>query len=132
MNKKFDVQVDEYTTPDPATISAHESISQVRAIMDDCGFRHILVVEDKKAIGIISQRDILKNFTKGDNLTAADIMQKEIYRVKYFDSLEKVAFDMSRKKIGSALVENENGEIHGIFTTTDALNALVEILRDEI
>lgn len=132
MNKKFDIQVEEFTTPNPASVGPNEPITKIRSIMDDCGFRHILVAENNKAIGIISQRDILQNLLKNDKLLASDIMQKNIYRVQYSQTLENVAFAMSEKKIGSALVEDENGEIYGIFTTTDALNALVEILRDQI
>ena len=38
---------------------------------------------------------------------------------------------MSKQKIGSAVVSDHN-EIVGIFTSTDALNALVEILRGQL
>jgi acetoin utilization protein AcuB len=44
------------------------------------------------------------------------------------ENLGEVALQLSSQKVGSALVLDESGEIYGIFTTTDALNALVEIL----
>ena len=43
------------------------------------------------------------------------------------DKLSDVAFQLSSAKIGSAIVLDEDSKIFGIFTTTDALNALVEI-----
>ena len=44
-------------------------------------------------------------------------------------SLDEVAFEMSQKKIGSVIVNDENENFLGIFTVTDALNALIEIAR---
>ena len=39
---------------------------------------------------------------------------------------------MSSKKLGSAIVLDEQGDLAGIFTTTDALNALVEVIRGKL
>ena len=44
-------------------------------------------------------------------------------------SIEALALLMSERKIGSVIVNGEEGEFRGIFTLTDALNALVEISR---
>ena len=38
---------------------------------------------------------------------------------------------MSQKKIGCVIVNDENDNFFGIFTVVDALNALVEITRDD-
>jgi len=43
--------------------------------------------------------------------------------------LDRVAFTMSDRKIGSVIVNEDDGEFLGIFTVTDALNALIEISR---
>jgi acetoin utilization protein AcuB len=40
--------------------------------------------------------------------------------------MDEVAFEMSSRKIGSVLV-TEDDQLLGIFTVTDALNALIEI-----
>ena len=45
--------------------------------------------------------------------------------------LEEVALSMSRQKFGSALVRDEKDQTLGIFTVTDALNALIEVLREK-
>ena len=58
-------------------------------------------------------------------------MQKEPYLVSADTKLSEVAFYMSKNKYGSALVMNPDGDL-GIFTSTDALNALVEVLRGDI
>ena len=43
--------------------------------------------------------------------------------------LDEVAHAMSEKKVGSVIVNDEDGKFLGIFTVTDALNALIEIVR---
>ncbi|HEX5954088.1 MAG TPA: CBS domain-containing protein, partial [Rhodanobacteraceae bacterium] len=60
-----------------------------------------------------------------------DIMATDPISVLADTPLDEVAFDMSERKIGSVLVYEESGEYLGIFTVTDALNALIEIVRGE-
>ena len=45
--------------------------------------------------------------------------------------LDEVAYAMSERRVGSAIVNDEKGELLGIFTATDALNALIEIVREK-
>ena len=58
-------------------------------------------------------------------------MKKDPYIVDSTTKLSEVAFYMAKHKYGSALVQEPDGEL-GIFTSTDALNALVEVLRGDI
>ena len=85
--------------------------------------------------GIISDRDIFRGASvheASEPLKVKDLMTKEVYRVSRKENLDKVVFTMSDKKIGSAIVEDKDDDFFGIFTSTDALNALVEIMRGEI
>jgi len=43
--------------------------------------------------------------------------------------LDEVALAMSEKKVGRLIVNDDEGRFYGIFTATDALNALVETVR---
>ena len=58
-------------------------------------------------------------------------MTADPYTVSIEANLDDVAFEMSRNKYGSAIVMDNNDEVYGIFTSTDALNALIEVLRKE-
>jgi acetoin utilization protein AcuB len=85
-------------------------------------------------VGIVSERDLkvvagLKMLEK-NLLTAADIMSPDPVTVDASTMLDEVAFEMSEKKIGSVIV-TENDQFLGIFTVTDALNALIEAAREE-
>ena len=54
------------------------------------------------------------------------------YTAQTGSMLEEVAFEMSDRKIGSALIVNNFGELEGIFTSVDGLNALIEIIRGDV
>jgi CBS domain-containing protein len=60
---------------------------------------------------------------------AADIMSADPFTVVATAPLDEVAYAMSEKKIGSVIVNDEDGQFLGIFTASDALNALIEIIR---
>lgn len=127
--------VDEFTTPSPMTVRMYSSLAEVVTIMKEHNIRHLPVVDDKdKPIGIITQRDI--NMLKGlVNLTHSKVetfMHQNIQTVDFRTLLSEAVYIMSEKKIGSLIVTGENGNLYGIFTNTDALNALVETLRGEV
>lgn len=134
MNNLIELKVDEFTTPSPTTIPSDASYKDVCALMKDQNIRHLPVVDgNDKPVGIVSQRDVL-NLTHSpdrDTIVAKDFMTEAPLCVSAKESLGEVAFTMSKKKVGSAVVTNDEGKLIGIFTSTDALNALVEVLRGD-
>ena len=128
------LSVEEFTTPCPVCVSPKTSLSSVSNLMNKHGIRHITVVDNAIPVGVISERDlrVVEKFPAWVSFQVGDVMTKDPYSVSYDEKIDAVALEMSRRKIGSAVVLNEVGEIFGIFTTTDALNALVEIVRGEV
>lgn len=126
----MDITVDEYTSPVLVMVEAKASLNRARSIMQENGIRHLPVEENGKIVGIVSERDILAHDGKDwvSMLKVEDIMNSNIFSVYRNENLGEVALQLSTQKVGSALVLDESGEVYGIFTTTDALNALVEIL----
>ena len=131
--ERMKLAVEEFTSPAPLQVEPHMTLDKVVALMDDEGIRHIPVVEDGVAIGIISDRDLalLSRHAHVDRVKVTEVMTPKPFHVTQDTPLDQVAFEMSRHKIGSAVVTDEQGKITGIFTVTDALNALIEILRGE-
>ncbi len=128
------IPVDEFTSPCPITVNRNTNMEKVKHMMDEYGIRHMPVVDDEEAVGIISDRDIkvLGKFPAWSAFVAEDVMSPNPYTVTPTTNLDEVALHMSEAKIGSAIVQDETGEIVGIFTSTDALNALVEVIRGEV
>lgn len=128
------IPVDEFTSPSPITVTSDTSAAEVIRVLQENSIRHVPVLKDGVPVGIISERDlrVLGTFKELSLVTAAEIVVNEPYSVSPDTPLDQVVFEMSSRKIGSALVQDEKGQVVGIFTNTDALNALVELLRGMI
>ena len=129
-----EMTVDEFSTPSPLSVDHNEKLPAAWQMMKDRNIRHLVIQDEQEfPVGILSHRDLVtfsqaKNF---EEIRVKDIMSEKIYTVVSGTKLYSVALTMSEKKIGSALVINaDSGEL-AIFTATDALNALVEILRGD-
>lgn len=126
--------VEEYTTCDPVYATPETKVEEVIALFRKYRFRHLPVLADGKAVGVISDRDILLARPMGvaGVIRAGEVMTHEPYSVSIDTPLEEVALELSRRKFGSAMVYDRYGKFYGIFTATDALNALVELLRARV
>ncbi len=129
------VPVDEFTTPDPITASEEMTIDELRDLMQQHGIRHLPVIRGDTVVGVISDRDVRivsgLPVAEKHQVRAADIMAADPLTVVASTPLEEVAYAMSDKKVGSVIVNDEDGRFLGIFTASDALNALVEIVRGD-
>ncbi len=128
------ISIEEYTSPTPITARKDDSLATIIDKMENQGIRHVPVVENNRPVGIVTERDILKNISRAvdQELKVEDVMTHGPKTVGVKTTLDEVAYEMSLNKIGSMLVVDDKGEVYGIFTTTDALNALIEIVRGEV
>ncbi|MCB0366834.1 MAG: CBS domain-containing protein [Bdellovibrionaceae bacterium] len=129
--ERLKIPVDEFTSPTPITVGPEHSAADVAEVLKENGIRHIPVVEGEIPVGIISERDlrVLSSVKELNLVTASEIMVPDPFTVTPETPLDQVVYEMSDRKIGSAIVQDADGKIVGIFTNTDALNALIEILR---
>lgn len=130
--EKLSLPVEEFTTPDPQTADENASVDELKKMMTELGIRHVPITKNGRVVGVVSDRD-LKVVAGLDRVEkslvrAGDIMAADPVTVSASATLDEVAFEMSRLKIGSVIV-NEGDKFLGIFTVTDALNALIEITR---
>lgn len=134
MSKPLDIVIDEYVSPVSTTGTTDMKLSEVTKLMRDGGFRHLPIVEGTKPVGIISDRDIslLDSLEDINDLSVEEVMVSNPYCARLGTSISEVAFEMSSRKIGSALILTNEGDLDGIFTSIDGLNALIEIVRGDI
>lgn len=129
---QLDLPVEEFTTPDPITASVDTSVEELKKLMQQNNVRHIPIVQEGKVVGVVSDRDlrVIEGLEVGHKalIHASDIMAQDPVAVSSVETLDEVAFVMAQKKIGSVIV-NEGDKLLGIFTVTDALNALIEVIR---
>jgi acetoin utilization protein AcuB len=129
----MNMMVEEFTSPVLVTIGPEASLDQAIEMLQENGIRHLPVVENGDVVGVISERDLL--FHVGKNWSemkrVGDVMISDVLTVHRHDPLSEVAFELSSHKVGSAIVLDDSDTLYGIFTTTDALNALVEVLNNK-
>lgn len=118
-----------YIKKNDLIIAAPEtSVVEIYQMMQKNRIHHIPVVDNGKAIGIISDRDVkFVSYSDGvTQMTAADIMTPAPYSVSENTQLEEVILTMANKEFNSVLLHNNDGKITGIFTSKDALKILAK------
>ena len=125
--------VEEFSTPCAHFLNPEQSVRQAEQIMKDNNIRHLPVLNSqKKVVGIVSERDLYFSYRlnpKGETLIQ-NIMKTDPYCVPAQTKIYEVALTMSENKYGSALIVYDDESL-GIFTSTDALNALIEVVRGD-
>lgn len=133
MRTKLDLSIQEFTTPFPVTAHEDSSIEELQELIRKLKVRHIPVTSGGKVVGIISDRDlrIASALSTREKflVRASDLMTPDPVTFHCTASIEDVILQMSEKKIGSVLVNDTQGNLQGIFTVTDALDILIEILQ---
>jgi acetoin utilization protein AcuB len=117
-------------TPAPLTIGKTQSLTAALRIMRDNRIRHLPVLEEGRLVGLVSLSDIRLMETlqdvRDDEVTVEEAMSQDPFAVGPMTSLKKVAQVMVDKKVGSAVVV-EGKRVVGVFTTIDALKALIGV-----
>ena len=123
-----------WMTRAPRTLDADATLAQAHEVMREEGFRHLPVLERGKLIGLLSQRDLHLIETLRDVDTEKVRVREAMISHPYFVTpdalLEEVVAEMADHKFGAAVVM-ENGKVIGMFTTTDALRAFVDYLKEQ-
>ncbi len=109
-------------------VECNTSVLEAYQLMKKNNIRHLPVVKDGQAVGIISDRDVQFMGHGGDslNLKAEDIMTKDLLSVDAQTTIPHVVQLMSNKKISSVIINGDDKKIEGIFTSTDALDLLFQ------
>jgi len=119
--------VSEMMTVYPRCIAATDSIHEAHRLMRVEKLRHLPVLEGGELVGMVSERDLLRLEAavdvdqKRDPVRSA--MSAPAFSVLPETPLPQVASQMRARGIGSVVVVSE-GRVVGIFTTSDALDAL--------
>jgi acetoin utilization protein AcuB len=122
--------VGEFMTSAPEKLPLRSSIEEAHETMRRLNVRHMPIVDDGGTlVGILSDRDLCivkaAHGVEPSDVGVDEVMTRDPYQVSSDTPIEEVAAEMAKGRHGSTLVVDD-GEVVGIFTTTDALRALVE------
>ncbi len=123
-------QIGDSMVASPVTVSPDVGIVDAQEIMRAWGMRHLPVVVGDEIAGVLSERDIYRSIAiKGTNkISVREAMNDSPYVVSSGLSLKEVVHEMAKNKYGCVLVKGPKGGVRGIFTTTDALYVLCQLL----
>jgi len=122
------------------TLGPDDSVAEVRRLFDEHGFHHILVVEDHRLVGIVSDRDLLRNLSpfidklaeRSQDLALLNrrvhqIMARRPISLPPDATIDEAACLMQMHDV-SCLPVLDNGRPVGIVTRTDLLRGLASCL----
>jgi CBS domain-containing protein len=122
--------VTEIMTGSPVTLKPEDTLDLANDVISLGRIRHIPVVENRRLVGLLSERDLmgaavfgLKQKSKSSLLKSfliKDVMKKRVVTVTPETSIQDAAHLMADKKIGCVPVVS-GGAIVGLVTTTDIL-----------
>ncbi|HXG74232.1 MAG TPA: CBS domain-containing protein [Candidatus Nitrosotenuis sp.] len=115
-----------YSSP-VLTLTASASIHDALVLMKTNFVKRVVIVRDKRPVGILTERDVNRFLEKDttkrslSEIPIREAMRKDLITIvsDLEDFLHQCATRMVTFKIGSIIVTDENGDLAGIVTQTD-------------
>ncbi len=126
------------------SISQEEKLDLVDEIMGNGNIRHMPVTRGGRVVGIVSHRDLLKamlstviEFSKEDRIDllketeVSQVMTKEVQFTHPEESVADAVQRMLDYKVGCLPVVNQNHELVGLVTETDAMQLIIDTFGED-
>jgi len=130
-------QLSEIMSRSLITVDKNASLRRARRILDRHRIRHLLVMDGKRLVGIVTDRDLRQAAPSSksplttsereefmDELKVAEVMSRTLITASHDTTVREAARVMVSEKIGCLPVVNGN-QLVGIVTETDLLEVLV-------
>lgn len=138
------MRIKDWMTPEPITVSRTAPIAQAQDLMLYRRIRHLPVVDDRRLVGIITDRDVrtvlpspATSFSVGeirfllDKLQVGEVMSRSVITVRPDQPIADAVRLMLENKIGSLPVVSD-GHLVGIITELDLLRAFASSLGETV
>jgi len=124
--------VRDFMSKDVKTVRVDDTVREVVRKMNKFRISSIIVMEGKRPVGIITERDILERIVEPcmepTAIRAKEIMSSPVISASPEVSIEDAARLMATKKI-KKLTVIENGKLVGIVTSMDLMRASPKLLN---
>lgn len=134
--------VQEYMTTEVTSLQESDTLLDAAMVFVRSSFRHIPVLQGRKVVGIITERDVkqfapslLSGTTAEEYNTIMEttpisrVMTKNPVTLRPDQPIFEAARFLHERRVGCMPVV-ENGELVGIVTTTDLLGLLMKMMED--
>jgi CBS domain-containing protein len=120
------LRLNELVRRKPITISGEATIHDVVKIMAEQNIGFLVVVENGRMVGVLSERDVVRSLAERGNLSVkvSDICKKDIIMLQADATLEEAAEKMGKHGIRHIVVVNKSGELVGVVSVRDLIQEL--------
>jgi CBS domain-containing protein len=126
-------EVADVMTGKVVTLSPHHSFNDAANLMNDRYFRHCVVVDSqRKIVGVISDRDIMRALARNPNSRSKSldqIMTQTPITVKRNTPIVDAVSKIVSKRINCLPVIEDDGTVCGIVTSIDLLKSYQQLLE---
>ena len=120
-------------TKEPRVVRRDTSVQEVVATMSKYDISSVIVVEEKRPVGIVTHKDIISKLVQArippDAVTAREVMTTPIIAINEEAGIEEAASLMSKKRIKKLIVTKNNNELVGIITSSDLVRESPKLSR---
>ena len=117
------MEVSEVMTKEVVTVGPHYNVADVASLMDAKGIGSVIVLEEERVLGILTERDILKVIGAGEdpkNVAAHEALIGDLYTITPDASVEDAAGQMTQARVRHLPVI-EDDKIVGILSIRDVV-----------
>jgi MHS family proline/betaine transporter-like MFS transporter len=120
------LRLNELVRRKPITISGEATIYDVVKIMAEQNIGFLVVVENGRMVGVLSERDVVRSLAERGNLSVkvSDICKRDIITLQADATLEEAAEKMGKHGIRHIVVVNKSGELIGVVSVRDLIQEL--------
>jgi len=127
-----ELKVGDIMHKDVKVVNENATIVEVSKLMRDNNVGSVVVLNERKAIGIVTERDVVHKVNANDRISSEvkilEIMSNPIIAITPEKSLEDAAKAMKMHNIKRLPVINEEKELIGIITEGDIVEVFPAVL----
>ena len=115
-------------TPQPWTVQLDDSLAVARQMIAEREIDHLPVLDGGKVVGMVSERDLA--LAQGRLGTVSEVMAP-VHRVAADTPLDEVLDAMTTHRWDAIAITGDGGDgtVEGIFTASDAVRVLRDLVR---
>jgi len=128
------ISVADFMTKDLVTVREADDLALAESLLRLGGIRHLPVVRDRKLVGILSHRDVLRSGISGRpaarETAVSEVMTREPTSIRPGLGLAHAARLLLERKFGCLPVCDDDGTLVGIVTEADFVRFAADVVRD--
>ena len=117
------MRVNQVMVKNPITINPEATVRDAARVMRDKGIGSVIIVDERKPVGILTERDIVRRITavglNPETLTVEKVCSKPVVAVNDILDVDDAVDIMRDNKIRRLVIVDNNDDVVGIITSDD-------------